>query len=254
MNNKHNIIGIDLSLKSTGITIYNPVDNKIIFGNIVNNKFSDKHRFQNINYIKYNDKPSNFNYTSSLKNNSEYSIYEANQSLKIMMCVKSIMMVLINQLSKSNHNVIVFESHLLPQVLGSKQFRGLSHLIALQHMVRENIIAYSIKENISIEFCFFSPSEVKSLFCGNGKADKSEMIDMFIKEYDGNKLIPDISKRDLNEVIVYLNDIVDSFGLICCYLIRYYDILEIKKKKPKVKKHKSKTENTFRDNLINSII
>lgn len=250
--NKSNIIGIDLSLKSTGITIYNPIDNKIIFGNIVNNKFSDKHRFQNINYIKYNDKPSNFNYTQSLKNNSEYSIYEANQSLKIMMCVKSIMMVLINQLSKTNHNIIIFESHLLPQVLGSKQFRGLSHLIALQHILRENIIAYSIKENISIEFCFFSPSEVKSLFCGNGKADKSEMIDMFINEYEGNKLIPDI-KRNLEESIIYLNDIVDSFGLICCYLIRYYEIFEIKKKS-KIKKQKSKTENTFKDNLINSII
>ncbi len=52
MINKSNIIGIDLSLKSTGITIYNPIDNKIIFGNIVNNKFSDKHRFQNIVEIR----------------------------------------------------------------------------------------------------------------------------------------------------------------------------------------------------------
>ena len=248
-----NIIGIDLSLKSTGITVYDTKNNKLIFGNIISNKISDKHRFRNINYIKYSDKPLNFKYHKTI-NNGEYSEYEGNQSLKIMMAVKSIMRFLIVYLKKNNHNVIIFESHLLPQILGIKQFRGLSHLIALQHILRENIILHCLRENISIEFCFFSPSEVKSLFTGNGRADKSKMVDIFIDEYDGKKLIPDIL-RNREETIMYLNDIVDSFALVCSYFNRLYNIVEKKIPKNKtVKRKKSEIKNTFKDSLINSII
>ena len=253
MMNNMNIIGIDLSLKSTGITVYDTKNNKLIFGNIISNKISDKHRFRNINYIKYSDKPLNFKYHKTI-NNGEYSEYEGNQSLKIMMAVKSIMRFLIVYLKKNNHNVIIFESHLLPQILGIKQFRGLSHLIALQHILRENIILHCLRENISIEFCFFSPSEVKSLFTGNGRADKSKMVDIFIDEYDGKKLIPDIL-RNREETIMYLNDIVDSFALVCSYFNRLYNIVEKKIPKNKtVKRKKSEIKNTFKDSLINSII
>ena len=254
MMNNMNIIGIDLSLKSTGITVYDTKNNKLIFGNIISNKISDKHRFRNINYIKYSDKSINFKYHKII-NNGEYSEYEGNQSLKIMMAVKSIMRFLTFYLKKDNHNVIVFESHLLPQILGIKQFRGLSHLIALQHILRENIILHCLKNNISVEFCFFSPSEVKSLFTGNGRADKSKMVDIFIDEYDGKKLIPDIL-RNREETIMYLNDVVDSFALVCSYFSRLYNIVEkkIPTKKKITKRKKSEIKNTFKDSLLNSII
>jgi hypothetical protein len=254
--NNINVIGIDLSLKSTGITVYDTKNNKLIFGNIISNKISDKHRFKNINYIKYSDKPLNFKYHKTI-NNGEYSEYEGNQSLKIMMAVKSIMRFLSVYLKNDSnrHNVIVFESHLLPQILGIKQFRGLSHLIALQHILRENIILHCLKENISIEFCFFSPSEVKSLFTGNGRADKSKMVDIFIDEYDGKKLIPDIL-RDKEETIMYLNDIVDSFALVTSYFNRLYNIVEkkIPVKTKITKRKKTEIKSTFKDSLINSII
>ena len=257
MMNNMNIIGIDLSLKSTGITVYDTKNNKLIFGNIISNKISDKHRFRNINYIKYSDKPTNFKYHKTI-NNGEYSEYEGNQSLKIMMTVKSIMKFLTVYLKNgdsSSNNVIVFESHLLPQILGIKQFRGLSHLIALQHILRENIILHCLKNNISVEFCFFSPSEAKSLFTGNGRADKSKKVDIFINEYDGKKLIPDIL-RNREETIMYLNDVVDSFALVCSYFNRLYNIVEkkITKTKTKTKRKKSEIKNTFKDSLINSII
>ena len=262
---KNIIIGIDLSFKCTGITIYNQYKNELTLYRVLDitklPKIKQIHKYTNVNDIQYYPVAKNFQYGID---SIDYNKFEENQSIKLMMCCKAINNCIVDYLKINDTESIqfVFEMHLMPQLLGKKQFRSLSHLIALQHLLRSNLITYFVNKPITINFQFYSASSIKKIFTGYGKSSKTDMYDTFISDYNGNKLIPNISSIvDKHKIVDDLNDVVDSFALIVCSLSTYYGINEstkITKNKSTIKsRNKKQTKNnitTINNFLMESII
>lgn len=232
-------VGIDLSYKSTGITIYNQSLNEMVFYRVV----SDKPKpLSKINTIRYSV-PYNFKFTDNVSD--EFTLKEKEKSLKSIMCVRTIIKCIHNYISKleSKPTKIVFglEAHLMPVINGTNQFQGLSGLIGLNYILREHIIMYGFKNNIPTDLCILSPSEIKKVFTGNGRADKFSMFDAFMNNFEGKKLFGNINSA---QHVADYNDLIDSFAILynTIYRTRFNSVIPIKQKKKK-KSHK-KQNNT----------
>lgn len=220
------LIGLDLSFNSTGITISKIIDNKntsIKFTKVVfAEKFKESIFKNNINTVFYT-MPVNIT-ADDLKLNSEKNATEQlSTSIRALMCAKKIWLEIskymnygINHNSGVYHNsevdqiIVTIENYIMPSFGGQNSLQTVSGLIALQSYIREFFIKYKIKnENTILKIYTPTPTQNKKYFTGNGRADKNDMINAFIGNWDGLSLIPSITECGK------IDDIIDSFALMC---------------------------------------
>lgn len=213
------ICGLDLSFSSTGITfvdVNESVAKSISFWRLIfdpdTNIYKDfvPNPIQNVNDVTYKMPqfllPEDFIIDSKDKNNKE----QIEATLKAMSCAKHIKQIIDQNFNIDDYDFIVFciENYIMPAFSGKNQLKTVSGLITLQGFVRSYIIS-EYGNAKKVKMLTPTPSSVKSFFAGNGKADKEQMKQSFITNYEGNKLIPTI--EDVS--IVSCSDIIDSFAL-----------------------------------------
>lgn len=214
------LIGLDLSFNSTGITISKIIDNKntsIKFTKVVfAEKFKESIFKNNINTVFYT-MPVNIT-VDDLKLNSEKNATEQlSTSIRALMCAKKIWLEISKYVNSGvDHNsrvdqiIVTIENYIMPSFGGQNSLQTVSGLIALQSYIREFFIKYKIKnENTILKIYTPTPTQNKKYFTGNGKADKYDMINSFIANWDGLSLIPNITECGK------IDDIIDSFALMC---------------------------------------
>lgn len=217
---KHLIISIDLSFKSTGMTIAklnNNIAEEISFYRVLfdkelslhNKEYSPK-SIKNVNdfiyrmphYILVND--------LVINEDDENNVEQCETTLKAIFCSSAIKKIIDKHCKINDYDFVVFciENYIMPDFGGKNQLKSVSGLIMLQGFVREHIIK-EYGNSKKIKLLTPTPSTIKSFFAKNGRADKSLMIKSFIENYDGKKLIPDIEKLTIPSI----NDVVDSFAM-----------------------------------------
>lgn len=215
------IFGLDLSFNSTGITTVLLNDNQpisIAFDRVVYDK--QPRKIENIDTISY-VLPTNIT-TDELviecdKNNRE----QIETTLRSMMCSKAIKTVLkkhIENNSDATNIIFCIENYVMPSFGGPNSLKNVSGLIALQSFIREYIIKLKLN-GYSVRFMTPTPTQNKKFFTGSGKAQKHDMMRVFVEVYDGLKLIPDVSKGKLD-------DVIDSFALACQALYEYRNTIK----------------------------
>lgn len=185
------LIGIDQSLKFTGITVRVPSQEPVFYG-ITHEKHTKwdklKNKPININIIDYEYSPK-----------SEGSI--ENERIKYRNISN-----LLGKISEifeyytSKYPEEKFEVRMEGISFGSRQTTAIAELSALNFMIRDLCHAFEI------EFTILPPTSVKKMFTGNGQADKELMMESFFR------LFP--SMREL-EKIIKLDDIADSYAMTC---------------------------------------
>lgn len=226
--NKIMVIGLDLSFNSTGITISifdennNPEKIKfyrIIFDkeNNITGKRLKPNDILNVNQIVYrmptNIKLSDINLTKDDTNTSE----QLTTTLQAMICSKKINQIIADNIMIYGPNKVIctMENFIMPSFGGPNSLKTVSGLLLLQGFVREFFVKLSIKyQNILVKLFTPTPKQTKKYFTGNGKAEKKNMIESFEKYFDGNKLLPITNKGKID-------DIIDSFALMCHGLSKY---------------------------------
>jgi hypothetical protein len=207
------IYGIDLSFNSTGICVYNLINNigkKIDFYKIIYNKNDSSSLYnQKIPNVKslYYHLPVNFN----INNVSSKEVSDINQTEAT---VKGLMIKrVIDSIFKSKYNdditniIVCIENYIMPAFSGKNQLNTVGGLIMLQGFIRELFIEHYLEHNnFELKFCFPTPSHNKYSFGYNGNATKEEMISTFITYYNGNSLLPDLTKYKID-------DLIDAFSL-----------------------------------------
>ena len=241
------IIGIDLSFNSTGITISYLEDNigkEMAFSRLVFDKKPNP--IINIDQQTYT-LPHNVSVDDLIVAESDdfYSEDQAGITLKAMICTKRIMKIIIKAVEKYNPNSVYFniEGFIMPSLTGVHQLRIIGGLIMLQGMLRADLIKLKIsKPNIeTYKIYITSPSELKLFFTGNGGlADKQLMLDAFLQDFDGAKLLPD------TESLAKVNDVIDSFALM---LNVFYRLNTSSKRK--LSKTQQKRENKYAESKAN---
>ena len=216
------LIGFDLSLNQTGITVSYLEDNigkKLEFFRVIfddeSNKFK-KHKpvqIQNINDVVY-QRPKNISVDDLVFENIEddHTYFQCESSLKEIICEKNISLIVKNAIEKYKPDLMIccIENYVMPSFGGKTSLKNVGPLISLQSHVRKSLILLGITNNIKLKLLTPTPSAVKAFFSGNGKAEKPEMFQAFISKFDGKKLLPTVSILDVGKI----NDVVDSFALM----------------------------------------
>ena len=230
---KYIIIGLDLSLNSTGICVGYFEDNaikKMKFARIVFGK-SIKKQLVNVDQFEYK-MPVNVTTNSLMLGETGDGIivnldapdeidttYEQTYAtIKGLTAAKNINAYInstIDELAGSLDCIPVFfaiENYVMPDYGGKNQLKTVGALIMLQGFVRRDIIMnhVSINSTMQAKFLLTVPSELKKFFTSNGNADKDEMMVSFIKNYDGQTLLPDAGL----DTVDVLNDCIDAFALL----------------------------------------
>lgn len=216
---KHLIISLDLSFKSTGMTIVKINNEKaeeiyfyrILFDKELNirKKYSPK-SIKNINDIIYQMPKFLLVDDFIIDKEDENNVEQCETTLKAISCSKHIKDIIDKHCEINEYDFIIFciENYIMPDFGGKNQLKTVSGLIMLQGFVREHIIK-NYGNSKKVKLLTPTPSTIKSFFAKNGRADKEMMIKSFIENYDGEKLIPDIKNLDTSAV----NDVVDSFAM-----------------------------------------
>ncbi len=224
MNNDNTlIIGIDLSFKSTGITIaylsggvsgkYISLHRLVFDGQ--KNKSGKKYKpsiVKNIENLIYKV-PAGLNSDNiSIDNIDENSIEQIDATMKALSCNRSIRLLIEQSIIEYKPVLIVcsIENYIMPSFAGNNQLKTVGGLIMLQSFVRETVTRLALENKIIFKFCFPTPSRLKLFFTGSGKAEKSDMLKSFLTKYKGRKLLPTVTENDLLKV----NDVIDSFALM----------------------------------------
>ncbi len=220
-NQKVMLIGLDMSFNSTGITIAileNFIPNKIKFYRVVFDDESNKtHKIykpqdiRNINQVVYR-MPTNIDVTDlSIDNEDLNSIGQIKNTLRAMICSKKINKIIAENIITYEPDTIVctMENYIMPAFGGRNSLNNVSGLLLLQGFVREWFIKYTIGYPAVKTYLFTpTPKQTKKYFTGDGSADKKKMMENFIDNFDGQKLLPNMSKGKLD-------DVIDSFALMC---------------------------------------
>lgn len=226
---KQLVIGLDLSFNSTGISIMeceNHIPKKIKFYRIVFDDESNKtgkiyhpKDIPNINQIIYrmptNIRTDDVLLDASDKNNTEQTY----TTLRAMICSKKINKIIGKEISEYKPDIIIctIENYVMPSFAGPNSLKSVSGLILLQGFVREFLIRTKITIDTNKKFNDYNlkdlyiytptPTQNKSYFSGNGKAEKTEMIKTFETIFEGNRLLPNLNHGKVD-------DIIDSFALL----------------------------------------
>lgn len=283
-------IGLDLSFNSTGITFYNELldkeSNKIISSEIEFHRLvRDKEittRIINVNQHIYSSKLLSVDLELKhdldvYENAIEYSNEQIDLTEKYFISVTTIKNIIIKYLNtikqdyKLDNNGINIFVNMEGSILSGFNFNTQIGVNMLQGFLRAELIKLQMVNNFkTFKFRIIPPTLLKSFFTNNGSADKLEMIESFINNYDGKKLIPQIDLS--NKYVSELNDIIDSFALVAfnVYDLKMeekflFNIKKIKTKSKKKRKIKSKVNkvnldknlpdtNEFENNINSKIL
>lgn len=228
------LIGLDMSFNSTGISI-SIIENKqnklIKFYRVVFDDESNKthkvlkpQEIQNVNQIVYR-MPTNINVLDlAVDMEDKNSVDQVKNTLRAMICSKKINTIIANNIITYNPNIIMctMENYIMPAFGGRNSLTNVSGLLLLQGFVREWFIKYSTTYTEVNTYLFTpTPKQTKKFFTGNGSADKKEMIEHFITNFDGQKLLPNMNKGKLD-------DIIDSFALMVHGYSKYLNLISCK--------------------------
>jgi Holliday junction resolvasome RuvABC endonuclease subunit len=213
-NKKLMIIGLDLSLNSTGICIYKN-NQKMNFYRVIytDSKKPNPKNLQNINQIFYR-MPTNI-IVNEICPEVELDGFSSDReqlriTLKSMIAAKKINTILAKQIDefKPTDLILVIENYIMPSFGGKNSLVSVSGNIALQTQIREFIIKYYLSiENLNLKIYTPTPTANKKVFTNNGNADKEKMQECFVNIYDGKKLIPELNGK--------VDDVIDAFSLTC---------------------------------------
>ena len=220
-----------MSFNSTGISIsiINESENKKIkFYRVVFDDESNKtHKIlkpqdiQNVNQIVYR-MPTNINVLDLAVDIEDKNSYEQiRNTLRAMICSKKINMIIANNIVSEEPDIIIctMENYIMPSFGGRNSLNNVSGLLLLQGFVREWFIKYSVSyQNVNTYLFTPTPKQTKKYFTGNGSADKKEMQQYFVENFDGQKLLPNMSKGKLD-------DIIDSFALMIHGYNKYLNLV-----------------------------
>lgn len=250
-------IGLDLSFNSTGITFYNELldkeSNKIISSEIEFHRLvRDKEittRIINVNQHIYSSKLLSVDLELKhdldvYENAIEYSNEQIDLTEKYFISVTTIKNIIIKYLNtikqdyKLDNNGINIFVNMEGSILSGFNFNTQIGVNMLQGFLRAELIKLQMVNNFkTFKFRIIPPTLLKSFFTNNGSADKLEMIESFINNYDGKKLIPQIDLS--NKYVSELNDIIDSFALV---VFNVYDLKMEEKFLFNIKKIKTKSK------------
>lgn len=243
----HIMVGLDLSFNSTGITIINCVNKNaqsIVFHRMV---YAKNHKqfitpakpIAGVNIHKYK-LPDNFDYKSLTLDNpfdedeylsqddielsESYNIDQLFITTKLLINSKRIFKLVRDAITSYTRKYNISKSELSisfniegnilggNEIMGKNQLRVIGGLIMLNHEIRRHIVDLSLsKDYKNIKLFITSPSELKRYFANNGNATKYDMVETFIDNWGGKKLIPTISTE--SAMVGNINDVVDSFAL-----------------------------------------
>ena len=214
------LVGLDLSFNSTGVCLCKIIENKpetmkfyrIVFDEKIT-KFGNQHRpkdIPNVNQIVYR-MPTNINVEDILiSDNSKNNYEQTYTTLRAMICSKKINKVLAQNINDFQPDLILctIENYIMPSFAGPNSLKNVSGLIMLQGFIREFLIRYKIT-NPELQLLLHTPTPTqnKKNFSEDGKADKEKMIDIFVTQHDGKKLLPDL-------VTVKIDDLIDAYSLM----------------------------------------
>lgn len=197
-------IGLDLSFNSTGICVFSESENKIQFYRVVYE--TKPHDIENINQVTYR-MPDNISTEDLLIDSDKNNQEQIESTIRAMICSKKIINILKDVIIKYEPDQVTFciENYIMPSFGGPNSLRNVSGLLLLQGYIREFIIRYATSNKVYL--ITPTPSQNKKFFTGKGKSDKSEMLKAFIDVYDGLKLIPNLTRGKLD-------DVIDAFSLM----------------------------------------
>lgn len=216
------IIGLDLSLNSSGISIgyfEDKYSKKLELYRLVFDDESTKKQWEpkpiiNVNQIVYR-LPCNIDADELIVSDTDIVTKEQNEAtIKSLIASKNIGKIILSAIQRLNPNEVFFclESFIMPSFSGKNQLKQVGALIMMQGFVREILIRLKVSDSFKFDdFKIFilSPSENKKLFSGNGSADKQFMIDHFFKYHDGDVLLPNGKEKGLK-----IDDIIDAYSLM----------------------------------------
>ena len=267
-------IGFDLSFNSTGITFYNELyeDDKKIKTNI---EFHRLVRDKEINTIMLNlnqhiyysqllsvDLDLKHKQIDDYQNAIPYSSDQIDLTEKYYVSVNHIMKLIVSymkslkeeyQLSNKQINIYInFEG----SILSGHNFNTQIGVNMLQGYLRGELLKFQLVNHFNkYKFRMVPPTQLKMFFTRSGDADKKQMIESFIENYDGKKLLPQINLS--NKMTEIFNDVIDSFALVA---FNVYDLKMLEKDmfniiKPKSDKPKKKrTRKTTKVKKIEELI
>lgn len=258
-------IGLDLSFESTGITFYNEIyneeNNELLESNIEFHRLvRDKEVttiMLNLNQHIYYSKLFSVDLDLKHKKIDDYSnaiSYSSDQidlTEKYYIIVNNIMKIIINYVKtlKTKNNIkndkiniyVNFEG----SILSGYNFNTQIGVNMLQGYLRAELLKFQLANNFNLyKFRMIPPTNLKLFFANDGNADKKLMIESFINNYDGQKLLPQIDTS--NKKVSIFNDVIDSFALVAfnVYDMKIIDKFLFKISKPKnltkIKKRKRK--------------
>ncbi len=224
------LVGLDMSFNSTGITfsiIENNQAQKIKFYRVVFDDESNKtHKILkpqdilNVNQRVYR-MPTNINVLDlSVDNQDKNSFEQIRNTLRAMICSKKIIEIIKDNIWEYEPDVIMctMENYIMPSFGGRNSLNNVSGLLLLQGFVREWFIKYSVSFPKVNTYLFTpTPKQTKKFFTGNGSADKKQMQQSFVENFDGQKLLPNMLKGKLD-------DIIDSFALMVHGYYKYLNL------------------------------
>lgn len=225
---KRIIIGLDLSLNSTGVcmSFFNEkMDAEYLsFYNLIfddNSHAKEWTPIQVPNVVREtysmpsNICPSDLVYRENVIADFDYNQNQMNATLKAMMAVKRLMKIINSAISdyseKENDEMNVMfcvEGYLTPVFVTHRQMQTISELTIMQGLLRSEIIKMSIAfPNLKMSIETVPPKTLKKFFTGKGNAEKKDMIHTFMNEWDGKRFIPETTKQKID-------DVVDAFALM----------------------------------------
>ena len=212
------IYGLDLSFNSTGITCMQMDDSfvgeKITFGRVVYDLKLTRKRHLGINTLSYAMPHSVTPSDLLLDPKDENNYTQTESTLRAISCsnaITSFCLSTIKSDSKPNAIIVCIENYIMPSFGGPNSLPEVSGLITLQAFVRKFFLTFCHKYKITIKMLTPSPSSVKKMFAGIGKAEKEQMYDAFVKYWKGLILLPTSSPDDVK----HINDVIDSFAMTC---------------------------------------
>lgn len=262
-------IGLDLSFNSTGMVIYCSDEKRNIrnieFHRIIKSG-ANKSSIQliNINYHIVNvdllGVELDMQYPIDMYTNGvEYSNEQIRITEQYFLIVNKIVTIIRKSISDTlikyqlKPEDISLYVNMEGSLLSGYNFNSQIGLNMLQGYLRAELIKLQLKNKFSLfKQRIIPPTLLKSFFADDGKAEKISMIRSFIENYNGRKLIPQISLS--NRMIEILNDIIDAFALVAFNIydisMMNKDLFNIKKlssdnKKLIKKKQKAKRRNVM---------
>lgn len=215
------IIGLDLSMNSTGISCSYLEDfdgkslnlHRILFDDGMGKvKLKKPNTIKNVNDIIYR-MPTNISVDDMMLDGIDKNTEgQLKGTLRAMIASKKICEIISNNVKKfvPNKLIITIENYVMPTHGGKTSLPRVSELISLQNFVRKFCIELAVTNGIQLKMYTPTPGQNKVFFASNGNAEKYDMLKSFLENFEGNKILPTVTMEHL----AIIDDVVDSFSLM----------------------------------------